>query len=85
MRVGDRVEIKITGEQGILQEVKKYYLLPHGVVKLDSGEELDVLVMDLRRVPVKAKKRAELIKKIKKGGELSGNAKGVGDAEPDEV
>jgi hypothetical protein len=68
MRIGDRVEVKLTGEHGVLINVLKYFQPAHCVVRLDSGEEIETSRMEIRGLENRERKLAELMKKVKKGG-----------------
>lgn len=70
MRIGDRVEIKVTGEQGMLVNVVRYD--SSFIVRLDSGEEIEISRLEIRGLQNKEKKQAELLKKVKKGGDMDG-------------
>jgi len=65
MKIGDRVEIKVTGEQGVLIDVRKYD--SSFSIRFDSGEEVLVSRLEIRGLQNKEKKKKELMRKVRKG------------------
>jgi hypothetical protein len=68
MKIGDRIEVKLTGEHGTLIDVLKYFQPARCVVRLDSGEEIEVNRIEIRGLQNRQKKHAQLMKKVTKGG-----------------
>ncbi len=66
MRVGSRVELKATGEQGKLVSFDYHLMLPICTVILDDGREVKAGLLEVKPLREK-KKHAELVKQIKKG------------------
>lgn len=69
MKIGDRVELKFTGEQGKLESFDYHLAAPICTVILDDGREVKANVMEIRKVVDKAAKQKELMKMVKKGGD----------------
>jgi hypothetical protein len=76
MKVGSRVELKATGEQGKLASFDYHLMAPICTVVLDDGREVKAMLLEVRPVRDKKKKEAELRKFVKKGGESDGVGKG---------
>lgn len=69
MKIGDRVELKFTGEQGKLVSFDHHLAAPICTVILDDGREIKANVLEIRKVVDRDSKQRELMKMVKKGGD----------------
>jgi len=69
MKVGSRVELKATGEQGRLASFDYHLMAPICTVILDDGREIKAMLLEVKSVRDRKKKEAELRKQIRKGGD----------------
>lgn len=72
MRIGDRVELRSTGDHGKVVSFDYHLCVPICTIVLDNGEEVKANLLDVKPVRDPEAKRRELMKKVKKGGDSLG-------------